>query len=113
MSLALWRLLAFGEAFFEDLVVSEPQVGDVGGAEPKDIFEGPADFAQMKIDADALEEFDERLRAYGFDWPEARTFVIHSMVGEDVNGPGTDTMSVDVKEAPGFGLGRGEPRCHS
>jgi len=35
------------------------------------------------------------------------------MVGDDVNGLGTGAMSIDMKKAPGFGLGRGAPGCHT
>jgi len=46
---------ALAEAFLEDLFVGEPQIGYVGGAEAKDVFQRAANFAKMKINADALE----------------------------------------------------------
>ena len=103
--------LAFDEAFFEDFLVGEPQAGDISGAEAEDVFEGAAHFAEMEIHADALEQFDERLGAHGLDGLRTNAVVVQLMVGDDINGLGTGSMPVDVKEAPGFGLGRGEPGC--
>jgi len=107
------RCLLFDEAFFQDFFVREPQVGDVGGAETKDIFQGAANLSEMEIHANALEQFDERLRAHGLDGLRADTVVVHAMIGDDVNGLGTGAVPVDVEEAPGFGLGRGEPGCYT
>jgi len=101
------------EAFFEDFFIAEPQIGDIGGAEPEDILERTAHFVEMKIDADALKQFDERLRAHGLDGPGTDTVVGQPMIGDYVDGMGTGSMTVDVKEAPGFGLGWGEPRCYT
>ena len=105
--------LLFDEAFFEDFFVAEPEVGDVGGAEAEDVFECAADFAEMKIHADALEQFDERVRANRLDglWPDA--VAVHAVIGDDVNGLGAGAVPVDVKEAAGSGLRRGEPRCYT
>src|SRR2546430_4423636 len=59
--------LAFDEAFFEDFFVGVPEIGDVRGTEAENVFQRAADFPEMKIHADALEQFDERLGAHGFD----------------------------------------------
>jgi hypothetical protein len=56
-----------GEAFFEEVVVGEPEVGDVGGAEAEDVFKGAANFGAVKVDADAFEEIDEGLGVFGED----------------------------------------------
>src|SRR5215469_199698 len=75
------------QALFEDLFVGEPQIGDVGRAKAKDVFQRAADFAKMKINADLLEQFDQRLR--------------------------TGSMTINMEKAPGFGLGRGAPSCYT
>ena len=105
--------LAFDEAFFEDFFVGVPEIGDVRGTEAENVFQRAADFPEMKIHADALEQFDERLGAHGLDGLRTNAVVVQLMVGDDINGLGTGSMPVDVKEAPGFGLGRGEPGCYT
>jgi hypothetical protein len=105
--------LAFDEALFEDFFVAEPEIGNIGGAEAEDVFEGAAHFAEMKIHADALEQFNKLLRANGFDGLRTVAVVVHTVVGENVNGLRSGTVPVNVKETPGFGLGRGEPRGYT
>ena len=105
--------LAFNEAFFEDFLVAAPQIGDVGGAEAEDVFEGAAHFAEMEIHADALEQFNQLLRPHGLNRLRADAVLIHAMKRHYVNGLRAGPMAVNVEETPGFGLGRGEPRCHS
>ena len=105
--------LAFHKAFFEHFFVGEPQIGDIGGAEAEDILEGAAHFAEMEIDANPLEQFDKRLRAHCFDGLRTGAVVVHTVIGENVNGLGTGAMTVNVEETPGFGLGRGEPRSYT
>ncbi len=105
--------LAFDEAFFEDFFIAEPQIWDIGGAEAEDVFERAAHFAEMEIHADALEQFDEFLRAHGLDGPRMGAVVVQPMIGDDINGLGTGSMAIDVEEAAGFGLGRGEPGCYT
>jgi hypothetical protein len=105
--------LALDKAFFEHFFVAEPQIWDVGGAEAEDVFERAADFAEMKIHADALEQFDKLLRANGFDGLRTGAVVVHTVVGENINGLRSGTVPVNVKETPGFGLGRGEPRSYT
>jgi len=56
---ALW--LAFDEALFDHFLVTKPQVGDISGAEPQNIFQRAADFAEAKIDADPPGQFDQHL----------------------------------------------------
>jgi hypothetical protein len=102
-----------GEAFFEDLFIGEPRIGDVGGAEAKDVFERAADFAKMKIDADALEQFKQRLGTDSFDRLRTDAAVVYPLVGHDVNGQGTGSMAINMKKAPGLGVGRGAPRCYT
>jgi hypothetical protein len=99
------------QALFEDLFVGEPQIGDVGRAKAKDVFQRAADFAKMKINADLLEQFDQRLRTHGFDGLRANAAVVHPMVGEDVNRLGTGSMTINMEKAPGFGLGA--PSCYT
>ncbi len=105
--------LAFDEAFFEHFFVGEPQAGDISGAKAEDVFERAAHFAEMKIHADALEQFNELLRAYGLDGFWADAVVIQPMIGDDIDGLGTGSMPINVKETAGGGLGRGEPRCYT
>jgi hypothetical protein len=105
--------LAFNQAFFEDFFVAEPQIGDVGGAEAEDVFEGAAHFPEMEIHADALEQFDEFLRTYGLHRLRPDAVVIQSVKRHNVNGLGTGAMTVNMQETPGFGLGRGEPRGYT
>jgi hypothetical protein len=50
--------LAPDESRFQHLLVTEPQIGDIGGAEPKNIFESPPDFFESEVHANALEQFD-------------------------------------------------------
>lgn len=105
--------LGFDEALFEDFFVTEPQIGDVGGAEAEDVFEGAAHFAEMKIHADALEQFDQFLSTHGLNRLGTDSVVVYPMKGYDVKRLGAGSVPVNVKETPGFRLGRGEPRCHS
>jgi hypothetical protein len=105
--------LALDEAFFEDFFVAEPQIRDVGGAEAEDILEGAADFAKMKVHADALEQLDERLCPNSLDGLRTGAVVVHTVIGENVNGLRSGTVPVNVEETPGFGLERGEPRCNT
>ena len=101
----------FDEAFFEHLFIGEPQIGDIGRAEAKDVFERAADFAKMKVNADALEQFEQRLGTDSFDRLGTYAVLVHPMVGHDVNGLGTGSMAINMNKAAGFGLGRGAPRC--
>ena len=105
--------LAFDEAFFEDFFVGEPEIGDVRGTEAENVFQRAADFPEMKIHADALEQFDERLGAHGFDRLGTGAVVVQPVVGGDINGLRADSMAINVKETPGFGLGRGKPCCYT
>ena len=105
--------LAFDEAFFEDFFVGEPEIGDVRGTEAENVFQRAADFPEMKIHADALEQFDERLGAHGFDRLGTGAVVVQPVVGGDINGLRADSMAINVKENPGFGLGRGKPCCYT
>ena len=105
--------LAFDEAFFQDFFVTEPQIGDVGGSEAEDIFERAAHLAEMKIHADALEQFDEFLCAHGFNRLRTDAALGHPVKRHYVNGLRAGPMPMNVEETPGFWLGRGEPRCHS
>ena len=50
------RVLVFGEALFEEFLVAEPEVGNIGGAKAQDVFEGAADFAKTEVHADFLEQ---------------------------------------------------------
>jgi len=104
---------AIAEAFLEDLFVGEPQIGYVGGAEAKNVFQRAANFAKMKINADPLEYFEQRLGTDSLDRPRAGAAVVDPMVGDEVNGLGTGAMSIDMKKAPGFGLGRGALGCYT
>ena len=106
-------LLAFNQASFEDFLVGKPKIGDIGGAEAENVFEGASHFAKMKIHADAFEQFYERLRAHGLNGLRADAVVVQPMIGDDINGPGAGAMTVNVEETAGFGLGRGEPRCNT
>ena len=101
------------EAFFEDFFVAEPQVGDVSGAEAEDVFESPAHFPEMKIHADALEQFDQFLCTHGFNGFRPNAVVIQPVKRDDVKRLGTSPVAVNVEETPGFGLGRGEPRGYT
>ena len=58
-------MLGVDEAFFDHVVVAEPQIGDVGGAEAQDVGEGATDFGQPEIDTDFFEEVDQGLSAIG------------------------------------------------
>src|SRR5438094_107659 len=82
-------------------------------AEAKDVFERAADFAKMKIDADAFEQFKQRLGTDRFDRLRTDAAVVHPLVGHDVNGQGTGSMAINMKKAPGLGVGRGAPRCYT
>jgi len=96
------------EALLEHFFVGEPQIGDVGGAKPQNVLEGAVDFAEPEIDTDALEQLDERLRAFGQDWarlrvaPQRRSVVfalkpaIQTMIGHYVNGLRTAAVPYDV-----------------
>lgn len=53
---AYW--LALDESFFQHLLVAEPQIGDIGGAEPKNIFQSAPDFFEPEVHANLLEQFD-------------------------------------------------------
>lgn len=101
------------EALFEDFFVGEPQVGDIGGAEPEDVFQSAAHLPEMKIHADALEQFDEFLRAHGLDGSRTDAIAVQPMIRDNINGPGTGSMPINVEETPGFGFGWGEPGCYS
>src|SRR5579859_2825577 len=57
------NFLGFDEAFGEEFFVAKPEVGDVGGAEAKNVFECAANFAEAEVDADFFEHIDEGLRA--------------------------------------------------
>lgn len=106
-------MATFDEAFFEDFFIREPEAGNIGGAEAENIFERAADLAEMKIDADALEQFDEFLCAFGQDGFRANMVFVHPMISHNVNGLRAAAMTVNVEEAPDFGLGRGEPGCYT
>ena len=110
----IWRWsLLLDKAFFEDFFVGEPQIGDIGGAEAEDVFEGAAHFAEMKIHADTLEQFDEFLRAHGLDGLRTDAVVVQPMIGDDVNGLGTGSMAINVEETASGGFGWGEPGCYT
>ena len=103
----------FDEALLDHLFVREPQVGDVGGAETENVFQRAANLAKMKVHADALEQFDQLLRANGFNRLRTDATVFQSMKRYDVKCLRPSAMAVNVEETPGFRLGRGEPRRHS
>ena len=105
--------LAFDQAFSQDLFVAEPQIGDVGGAEAEDVFEGATHFTEMEIHANALEQFDQLLRTHGLNGFRPNAVVIQPVKGYDVKRLGAGTVAINVQETPGFRLGRGKPRCHS
>ena len=100
---------AFDEAFFDDFFIREPEVGDVGGAEAEDVFEGAADFAEMEIHADALEQFNKVLRSHGLDGLGADAVVLQPVIGHNINGLGTASMAIDVEETAGGRLNWGKP----
>lgn len=104
----LFSGLAFREAFFQDFFVGEPQIGDIGGAETENVFQGAAHFTEMEVHADTFEQFDERLRTHRFERSRADAVVIQPMIGHYINGLGTDAMAINMKEPSGFGPGRCE-----
>jgi hypothetical protein len=115
----------FDEAFFQHLLVAEPEVGDVGGAQAEYVFEGATDFVQSEVHADALEEVDQRASAFGKRrlwlsnvasrtliewwnksvieaalWPFVDVMMIEApiktMISDDVNGAGATAVTDDV-----------------
>lgn len=103
----------FDEAFLEDFFVGEPEVGDVGGAEAENVFEGAADFGEAEIDADAIEEIEKRLSAFGEQRPGADAGAIEAVIGKNVNGARAGAVANDVKKAPGLGKGCGWSQCRA
>ena len=105
------------KTFFEDFFVAKPEIGDVGGAEAKNVFERAADLTKVEINADALEQFDQRvgaLRQNRLGRRDRRTQRhFQAVKSDDVNGLGPAPMTDDAKEATGFGLGRGGPGCET
>ena len=59
----IWPL-TFDKPLLDHLVVAEPQVGDVRGAETQYVLQGAAHFAQPEVNSDALQQLDQRLRAF-------------------------------------------------
>ena len=102
-----------GEAFFDNFVVAEPEVGNVCGAEAEDVFQRAADLADVEIDTNTLEKFKERLCALCENGFGTNVVAAETMVGHDVNCLRPSAVTDDVKEAASLFFDRGEPCCHT
>jgi hypothetical protein len=90
------------EAVFEDGFVGEPEAGDIGGAEAENVFEGTADFGEAEIDAELIEEIEERLGTFGEERAEGDADAVKAMVGEDVDSVGAMAVADDVEKTTGY-----------
>lgn len=87
----------------EHFFVAEPEVWDVGGAEAEDIFKRAADFAEPEVDPDAIEKIEQGLSALGEQRLGCGAGAIEPMIGKDVNGVWSVTVTNDVQKSAGNG----------
>lgn len=99
-----------------ELFGGEPEVGDIGGAQAKDVFQGAADFFEAEVDAQVLEQVDERSCAFSQHrrrkLAEGVRSAIERVIGDDIHRAVTRAVAHDVKKAPGTGLLWWEPNFH-
>ena len=98
-----YRRSGFDQAFLEHFFVAEPEVWDVGGAEAKDVFKRAADFAEPEVDTDAIEKIEQWLSALGKQRLGCGAGAIEPMIGKDVNGVWSVTVTNDVQKSAGDG----------
>lgn len=98
--------LGFDEAAGEHFFVAKPEIGNIGGPEAENVFEGAADLGQVKIDADALEQRDEIVGAFRQQRAGTYGFGVQAVAVDNVNGLRTCAMPYDVEKAIRSGLGR-------
>jgi len=67
----------------------------------------------MEIHANALQQFDQRLRAFRQCRFGESANAVQPVIRHDVNGVGSRAMPYDVEESAGLGLCRGEPCCYT
>src|SRR5256885_795269 len=96
--------LRVGEARLYELLDSEPKIRNVSGAQTQNVFKRFAHFAEAEIDAESLEQIDERSRALGqhrrLKLAERVRIAIETVIRDDVHRAAARTVTDDVEKAP-------------
>jgi hypothetical protein len=96
-----WKLALY-QAFFEHVVVTQPEVRDIGGAEAEDVFQRATNFAEMEVDPDAFEQVDECLSALRKHGPGTNAHAVEAVIGDDVKGIEAGSVAHDMEKSACF-----------
>jgi predicted Fe-Mo cluster-binding NifX family protein len=81
------------------LFVAEPQTRDIRRSKPQNIFERAAYFAELQVDAEALEQFDQQARAFGENGLGSGSRSAEPVVSDHIDGRKTGTVTDDVEKS--------------
>lgn len=90
--------LTFDQALLGHLFIAEPQTWNIGRAEPENVFERAAHFAELQVHAEALEQFDQQARAFRENGLGSGSSAVESVISDHIDGRMACAVTHDVEK---------------